>query len=103
MVWRDTVGSQLKSIYLFNTKEILVGAASVELQRTPCWGRRANDSCCFVVVGALRKACFECDSPEERNKWVEALRAVIDFNIKISIMEGREEDEKPLDEDDDDF
>lgn len=60
-------------------------------------------SCSFVVVGALRRACFECETVEERNKWVEALRAVIDYNIKVNAMEGKVEEEKPIDEDDEDF
>ena len=97
LVWRDPVGSNLKSIYLLTCKQVLIGNASPELQRS-----LVPEGTAFVVEGALRSASFSCDSQDERDRWVQSLRAVIEYNVKVNIMEGKSQENKAKEQEDDD-
>jgi len=65
---------------VYNIRSIDKGRVTPALKRKKFGKHLTKDDCCFAIIGRERTVDIECDNHEDRDKWVHALRILVQYN-----------------------
>ncbi len=80
ITWRSSRGGDGtdKDFPINDILDIYEGARTKVLESLRSNASRA--SCCFSVIGEQKTVDFEAQSPEEKNRWVDNLRIIVNVS-----------------------
>jgi hypothetical protein len=84
VIWKDPKKPLTKEakckMAVYNIRTIDKGRATPALKRKKFGKPLVKDECAFAIIGRERTVDIECDSQDERDKWVHALRLLVQYN-----------------------
>jgi len=84
IIWKDPKKALTKDakckMAVYNIRSIDKGRVTPPLKRKKFGKHITKEECCFSITGRERSVDIECDTHEDRDKWVHALRILVQYN-----------------------